>query len=412
MQKNKSLLLFTNNYPANYGDSSFIRPEVETLSEIYDKVYIIRFAKNNSFADISMPDNFYLFEQGLAGKVDIIIKGILNSTSLTKTYKLLIQEFPHIKKCTHLKNLVFATLCSRHFSSKVNNLIKNSEENFDAYLFWGMGSGYSLPLISHSHLNKIWMRLHGGDLYLERQNGYIPYRKAMFSFSNVIMPISHQGEKYLIDTYPIANIQRKIFTNYLGSIDYGIMPKKQNRLIYLIVSCSSIIPLKRVELIFQSIYLASQSIEIVWHHFGDGCNMSILKALIQNYSYSKNLQIHLHGQVSHETIIEFYQNNHIDLFINLSETEGIPVSIMEAISFDIPIIATDVGGVCEIVGKSLGTGGLIPIDLNEEKIAEEIHNILNERNLSPRKLWKTYFDKDNNMKLLVEKLGLHKTTNS
>jgi len=42
------------------------------------------------------------------------------------------------------------------------------------------------------------------------------------------------------------------------------------------------------------------------------------------------------------------------LFINTSSSEGIPVSMMEAQSFGIPILAMDVGGVREIVGPQTG----------------------------------------------------------
>ncbi|MBL3200697.1 glycosyltransferase, partial [Klebsiella pneumoniae] len=57
----------------------------------------------------------------------------------------------------------------------------------------------------------------------------------------------------------------------------------------------------------------------------------------------------LWGTVPHETIISFFAANPVHLFLNLSTMEGIPVSIMEAISFGIPVVATDVGAVSEIV---------------------------------------------------------------
>ena len=41
------------------------------------------------------------------------------------------------------------------------------------------------------------------------------------------------------------------------------------------------------------------------------------------------------------------------LFINTSESEGIPVSIMEALSFGIPVIAPDIGGISEIITSGL-----------------------------------------------------------
>jgi colanic acid/amylovoran biosynthesis glycosyltransferase len=52
---------------------------------------------------------------------------------------------------------------------------------------------------------------------------------------------------------------------------------------------------------------------------------------------------------SNEEVIHFYKKEKPSLFINVSSSEGIPVSIMEAFSFGIPVIATNVGGTHEIV---------------------------------------------------------------
>lgn len=60
------------------------------------------------------------------------------------------------------------------------------------------------------------------------------------------------------------------------------------------------------------------------------------------------------GAMRHAEVMSFYKENRQDLFVQTSSSEGIPVSIMEALSFEIPVIATDVGGVSEIVEKSFG----------------------------------------------------------
>ena len=97
----------------------------------------------------------------------------------------------------------------------------------------------------------------------------------------------------------------------------------------------------------------------------------------------------------------------LSLFINLSETEGIPVSIMEAISFNIPVLATNTGGVNEIVGESFSTGILIPVNLEEHKISKIIYSILNGMNFSPRNYWENNFNKSYNMKSLIKNLDLY-----
>jgi len=67
--------------------------------------------------------------------------------------------------------------------------------------------------------------------------------------------------------------------------------------------------------------------------------------------------------------MNFYKNNPIDVFINVSQSEGgNPVSIMEAQSCGIPLIASAVGGNKEIVHEKVG------ILLNPDPTSEEIAN--------------------------------------
>ncbi|MDD0858820.1 glycosyltransferase [Arthrobacter alpinus] len=66
----------------------------------------------------------------------------------------------------------------------------------------------------------------------------------------------------------------------------------------------------------------------------------------------EDLVIELKGAVANDEVLNFYRNHEISVFINVSTSEGVPVSIMEAISFDIPVVATSVGGTPEIVGGS------------------------------------------------------------
>ncbi|MGZ4090243.1 MAG: glycosyltransferase, partial [Bacteroidia bacterium] len=88
----------------------------------------------------------------------------------------------------------------------------------------------------------------------------------------------------------------------------------------------------------------------------------------------KGLDIELHGFVSNKEIIEFYMTSYVDLFINASTSEGVPVSIMEALSFGIPVIATNVGGTSELVDDAVGK--LVKADINELELSSELAHFL------------------------------------
>ena len=89
----------------------------------------------------------------------------------------------------------------------------------------------------------------------------------------------------------------------------------------------------------------------------------------------QGLKVILHGYVSNQSLINFYQNQHVDLFVNVSSSEGLPVSIMEALSFGIPVIATDVGGTSELVSDKVGE--LISSTFTSDSLGQNIEKLLN-----------------------------------
>lgn len=151
----------------------------------------------------------------------------------------------------------------------------------------------------------------------------------------------------------------------------------------------------------QSLAVVSKSRRVEWTHIGNGIEMDILRKMkieLQSASFS----IRLLGQKSHKEVLDYYRNTPIDLFINLSMSEGVPVSIMEAISFNIPCVATDVGATKEIVTKDVGF--LLNVDSNEYQVA----NVINKASLesfSPKKVWAKYYDANVNYLNFTTKLS-------
>ena len=140
----------------------------------------------------------------------------------------------------------------------------------------------------------------------------------------------------------------------------------------LLLSCSNIIPVKRVHLIAEALYKID-NIAIKWVHFGDGLERKLVESLIEKLP--SNIRVELMGRKDNKEIYNYYTENRPDLFINVSSSEGVPVSIMEAMSFGIPVIATNVGGNSEIVNNQ--NGCLLNNTPNTTEIAESIIKIIN-----------------------------------
>jgi glycosyltransferase involved in cell wall biosynthesis len=236
------------------------------------------------------------------------------------------------------------------------------------YFYWGDNLCWLIPYIKTKHPEvKIVMRLHGSDLYENIKSNYAPLRNIIFSKANIIFTVSENGQKYLQAKYSAHT--DKIRVARLGVFDHGLNPGADSTI--NIVSVSNLVPLKRVYLIFEACCKINKS--LTWHHFGHGPLMNEMVEMVK--AAPAHLKVILHGFVSNDKIINFYESQHVNFFVNVSTSEGVPVSIMEALSFGIPVIATDVGGTSELVNEI--NGKLLKADLNANELATAMAYFLN-----------------------------------
>ena len=198
-----------------------------------------------------------------------------------------------------------------------------------------------------------------------------------------------------------------VLVSKLGKINTRpVFFEKRNSAI-TICSCSNIIPLKRIDKIIE--VLSKFNFEnINWFHFGEGVLKSEMQELAREKLNNK-VNWNFTGTIPNNEVLDFYTSNYIDLFINLSESEGIPVSIMEALSAGIPVLATNVGGTAEAVNDK--NGFLIPKDFEADQVVSIIENYLNspsQNQLNYRQnaynFWKQNFEASKNYTQFAQKL--------
>lgn len=169
------------------------------------------------------------------------------------------------------------------------------------------------------------------------------------------------------------------------------------------------VKLKRIELIIDSLSILPD-VKFEWHHFGDG----VERERIQKYAKKQlnSNQYHFHGLIENELLMSWYVSNPVDLFLNVSETEGLPVSIMEAMSFGIPVIATNVGGTNEIVVDNYN-GFLVDRDFEVTQLADLIRYFTKidsravlEIREKARRTWEHNFNSDVNFAVFYNELKL------
>ena len=277
-----------------------------------------------------------------------------------------------------------------------NNLLEEiKNKDFVLYSYW-LFTTARIGVLIKNKLNPIYCfsRAHRYDLYEEENYiKYLPYRNLFFNEYNNIFPCSNNGTIYLQNKYPA--VTEKIKTSYLGTVDHGINPIYIDS-VFHIISCSRVEPVKRINKIVDAFeILDNKNIQIEWTHIGGGSELNKIKLMCQKRI--KNIKCYFKGNLNNSDVIRLYQKNKYNLFINVSSSEGLPVSIMEAISFGIPVIATDVGGTSEIVINKV-TGQLIEKDFTASKLAKILEEYTNKdlTNLKEncRSFWRATFQAD------------------
>jgi glycosyltransferase involved in cell wall biosynthesis len=247
-------------------------------------------------------------------------------------------------------------------------------------------------------------RAHGFDLYDERwPTGVVPYRTFKVASLDQVFTVSQHGLNYLANRLPAAQ-RSKLVLSRLGvtSRPFEPIPASDSRPdAPLVVSCARLFSTKRVDQI--PLVLAHVGRPLRWVHFGDGPARADVERAAA--ALRPDIDWRLAGRVDHDQLMDFYASSRIDLFLSLSATEGLPVSIMEAISFGVPVAATAVGGVPEIVTP--GTGRLVQPDDSPDRVAQVVKHLLDGDRPSReqvRAFFEAHFDAERNFNLFADLL--------
>lgn len=381
------LYLFTATFP--YGTAeTFLEDEILYLCKSFESVEIIPFS--GAFSNIrSVPDNCIVNAPICQGNTFFrYIRGLFNK----KTFKLYFNDFiQHRVFCNkrRIKTWLISYVNANNLlnSNVVKHIFSNIKSVDVCYSYWGKCS--NILSVVYNEKAHFVSRYHGEwDLWEESSGNYAPIRNEEATSLDIAFFISRKGEHYFNQRYPKC----RTMVMPLGSKDYGlqILPPKDD--IFRVVSCSTIYPLKRVNLIFDALNSLT-SLKIEWTHLGGGTHFEHLKNKTLR-EVKPHLSVNLKGMMSHDEVMRYYQNHHFDLFINMSTNEGVPVSIMEAISFGIPVLATDVGGTREIVQKQVGL--LLSENPSIKEITTKIIEVRSNRSFTPRKFWSEYYCADKN----------------
>lgn len=377
MKTTQPLVLITASFPYGTKSETFLETEIVYLAKQFDSVIIIPAVPDGTFIR-ELPSNvtvsrILMDRKKRKGKKiffnhwfrfwRVFLFTAFHSSSNFKTYHLnfkyyvsrLLGELEYyevLKPFIHYKNLKHAVF----------------------YTYWFDYASTALAILKKEQvISKVVSRAHGFDLYDERNKQQLPmaFRDFKVAHTSGIYCISQHGKDYLKSKVK-ARYHANIHLSYLGILKNEQTFSTSNYTIPKIISVASIIPLKRTIMIVNA--LKHYPSPLQWIHFGNGSEYEKIKGLCQELP--EHIQWELKGHVSNPELVAFYKTTKVDLFISTSESEGLPVSMMEAIGFGVPILACATGGIPEIVIPKK-TGALMQIDVTPEEISKAIETALN-----------------------------------
>lgn len=416
-QKLKKLFIITQHYPYGNGEKSFIEPELQVLLD------------NGQF-DITIICNART-QMGMVNKVDSranviniplrpiymnplgLIRGVckflLDKRCKGELFEVVKSKGNLIRK---MGDSLYYFIQAEQFYKEVCKQQIDLNDSI-VYTYWFNTQALAVSLYKDNWQGISFVsRIHGFDLYNERTaGGRQPFRKLMDQKVDALFFIAESGVEYYKKHFFVSSSD-KYFVRRLGTLcreEYADIVRQQKKCEqFCMVSCSNLIPLKRVEYIIRALHGISD-VEIEWIHFGDGMEKDILEKMAEQLLGNKiNVKFEFKGVVENCEIKEFYLKNKVDCFITTSSTEGCPVSIQEALSYGIPVIATTVG---EIPLMIQGNGILLRQDPEICEVTAAIRKMHDMREedkeqmrIVSRKLWEQYFDANKNFGKFAESL--------
>lgn len=370
MTDKRKIFLFTESWPySSAAEDTFIPPELEVIKQFFDVVAV---PLSNQGIHLPSPEGITVEDNFAKNNAQPIQAEEYLSVLLDKSFYVEIFKNPNL---LIKRSLLISLLKHLIYSYRLNNWIKSNVKSEKAilYSYW-FDVAASAFLTIDKRKYKTITRTHGYDLFFERRPyKYIPMRLACLEKINNVIFASQNSLDYMSSKFPQFN--GKYIFSPLGTNNPGFEVTSSCDGVFRIVSCSYCVEVKRINLIIESLKKISTP-KIEWYHIGDGQLYEEMRRRARD-ELPENITPIFLGYKSNKEIFEFYRTNPVDLFITLSASEGgRPVSIQEAISVGIPVLATNVGGIPEIVIHKTN-GVLVSANPTTKEVASMLTELIN-----------------------------------
>lgn len=359
--KPSNIILITSAFPAdNITEPVFIMPELRALSRKFKSVTVMPMLDLPELPKISLRE-FDNVTVSMALARDTVWKH--------KWMRAMFLPHPAVLKAALSGKVDEVTYAAAALTvRRAVKRLKLDPEDTLLYSYWfeaqAVGAALSpVPTI---------IRAHGHDVWTER--GHRLRAKAL-SKARALYAVSESCAAHIRKCYP--EHAEKVTVSRLGSIKlypeaFSAHHKVSERKLTFI-TCARCSPEKRIPLTYEfvkSIATARPDTEVKWLYIGDGPEMDTLRKAMEADEGSANFKADLRGSLPNGEVQKLYATEAIDWNIMLSSSEGLGIALCESLSYGVPVIATEVGGIPEIIDDSCGI--LLPAEPEKEELVRGI----------------------------------------
>jgi len=202
--------------------------------------------------------------------------------------------------------------------------------------------------------------LHGTDITLVgRDRSYLPITKFSIEQSNGITSVSEYLRRATVETFGVTQ-PIEVITNFVNCDEYHRVADPVRRAEWapngepILMHLSNFRPVKRVTDVVEIFALVRQKMPARLVMVGDGPDRSAAEWLAIRKGVEKDVLFLGKQDRIYEALAQ------ADLFLLPSELESFGLAALEAMACEVPVIATNVGGVPEVVTHG-EDGYLVPV---------------------------------------------------
>ncbi|MCZ4407260.1 glycosyltransferase [Cryomorphaceae bacterium 1068] len=344
-----------------------MKNEIDVIAPFFSTIYILP-SNTERNIEFELPPNVKILTEPLKsiGIIRLLISILRNKEILLEFISIMTQ----FKKVKTLLSFLKRGLCMQERLNCALRKLKVQPKIY--YSYWNDENALGLALDA-SIIFKT-SRIHSWDVYEERHSPpYLPLRKFICQKLDVIYSISDHARVYAEKKWG-GNIE----LSRIG-VKSSESTKFSGSSIKTLVSISFLSPVKNIEFLIENRGII-ENLGFKWIHIGDG-------EKLPDYQKTCSRETFI-GYMKNSNIINFLSTHREEVcLINVSHFEGIPVSMMESMSFGIPCIGTETGGVKEIIEH--GKNGYIlpakPDSASFEFCLQNISKLTSEELLEMRK---------------------------